>query len=261
MKRCYEILMTVGIVLVLLLLSFGLLELPKRYFEYSDKRLNGVLSIGGYDIDNGVKSMTRAQIMEVFEKDDVLMIEEKPFVLDRELADRLIAGSLREFLMMFFDKGEEELVYELTNFSSVGEGFYKSAVYNILDVENDEIYSARLGVLSLLDYWNDFCHMTHMAVVFDYDTYDILGVELACESGKFTWDFEWYLDKDFVKNVNEYYGTGITWDESAAAFKWGYISIIPWDNETMDKKVFQTLMSFMDEGDYLYGNLTEMIQE
>ena len=261
MKRCYEILMTVGIVLVLLLLSFGLLELPKRYFEYSDERLNGVLSIGGYDIDNGVKSMTRTQIMEVFEKDDVLMIEEEPFVLDRELADRLIAGSLSEFLMMFFGKEEEKLVYELTNFSPFSEGLYKSAVYNILDVENDEIYSARLGVLSLRDCWNDFYYVTNMAVVFDYDTYDILGVELACENWNSDWDFDWYLDKDFVKNVNEYYGTDFPWDESTLAFKWGYISIIPWDYETMDKKVFQTLVSSMEEGDYQYGNLTEMIQQ
>lgn len=261
MKRCYEILMTVGIVLALLLLSFGLLELPKRYFQYSDERLNGVLSIGGYDIDNGVKSMTRAQIMEVFEKDDVLMIEEGPFVLNRESADRLIAGSLSEFLMMFFGKEEEKRVYELTSVSFFSEGFYKSTVYNILDVENDEIYSARLGVLSLQDYWNDFCHITNMAVVFDYDTYDILGVELACEDGNFDWDFEWYLDKDFVKNVNEYYGTDIPWDGFTLAFKWGYISIIPWDYETMDKKVFQTLMSSMEQGDYLYGNLTEMIQQ
>lgn len=254
-KKCCEILMTVGIVLALLLLSFGLLKLPKRYFEYSDKRLGGVLSIGGYDIDNGVKSMTMEQTLDVFEKEDVLIIEEEPFTLDMELGSRLIAGSLREFLMMFFEENMKDMVEMLTDFSDISQGYYRSTACSLIYVENEEIYSVRLGILVFRDYWNNSAYLNNLEILFNRDTYEILGVNLY--GADMMWaEFDRYLDKetDIMERLNGYYGGSRPWEKTEMEFGGNYFFVTPLTADVMEGKVFRALAAAAERAEFLYFN-------
>lgn len=264
MKKWHEILITFAIIVVLLLLSFGLLKLPKLYFGHSDEKLNGVVSIGAYDIDNEIKPMSMTQLLDVFEKEDVLMVEEEAPVLDKELMDKLVDGTLKDFLLMIFNKDFEPYVYMLTELKE--EAAYASSAYTVLDVENDEIYSVRVGAMSLAyttyeTYKNN--EYVHIDIVFNLDTYDILAVSLS-DMTSYPVDFWACIDKaDMIADkLNEYYGMELSWDNLwNGDIARGYLRVTPWGYETEEKRILRTMVSRMYETGYQYVEVTEMLQE
>lgn len=259
MKKWHEILTTFAIILVLLLLSFALLKLPKLYFGHSDEKLNGVVSIGAYDIDNEIKPMSMTQLLDVFKKEDVLMVEEEAPVLDKELLDKLIGGTLKDFLLMIFNKDFESYVYMLTD---IKEGVtYTSSAYTVLNVENDEIYSVRVGAMSL-DYPIYQYESVRIAIVFNLDTYDILAVSLSDMTSSV--DFWECIDNAdmLTDKLNEYYGMELSWDDLwNGGIASSYLRVAPWGYETEEKRIFRTMISRMYETDYQYVDVTELLQE
>lgn len=260
MKKWHEILMTFGIIVVLLLLSFALLKFPKLYFEHSDDNLNGVVSIGAYDIDNEIKPMSMTQLLDVFKKEDVLMVEEEAPVLDKELLDKLVNGTLKDFLRMIFNKDFESYVYMLTE---IKEGAaYVSSAYTVLDVENDEIYSVRVGAMSLDYTMYPYNENVRIDIVFNSDTYDILAVSLS--DMNFLFDFWACIDKAdmLTDKLNEYYGMELSWDNLwNGDIAIGYLRVAPWGYETQEKRIFRTMISRMYETGYQYVDVTELLQE
>lgn len=264
MKKWHEILITFAIIVVLLLLSFGLLKLPKLYFGHSDEKLNGVVSIGAYDIDNEIKPMSMTQLLDVFEKEDVLMVEEEAPVLDKELMDKLITGTLREFLMMIFDESYGYNVYSLTQPN--GGISYASAAYTVLDVENDEIYSARVGAVSL-EYAIYGMYgpggNIYADILFNPDTCDLIEVFLSVDAS-YEIDFLTWLDRTGILSdrLNEYYGMELSWDKLwNGEIESNYLKVAPWDYYVEEKRILQTISSHMYETGYRYVDVTEMLQE
>ncbi len=263
MKKWHEIVITVVIILILLLLSFAFLKLPKLYFRHSDEKLNGVVSIGAYDINNEIRSMSVTQLLDVLEKEDVLMVEEEAPVLDKELYDKLIAGTLREFLLLIFDESHEFYVYTLTGFVQEGAA-YTSSAYTILEVEEDEIYSARVGALSLEYNMDGYKGSFHIDIVFNLETYDILGISLNDMTPYGVEDFWICLNRwdVLIENLNQYYGVELSWDNLLEGMiESKYLRVVPWDYETEMKKILRTLISSMFETGYEYVELMEMLQE
>lgn len=264
MKKWHEIVTTAAIILILLLLSFALLKLPKLYFGHSDEKLNGVVSIGAYDINNEIKSMSMAQVLDVFEKEDVLMVEEEAPVLDKELFENLISGSLREFLLMIFDKDYEYYAYMLTDLK--GEVSYAGSACTILEMENDEIYSVRVGTLSM-EYMYDTIYY-RIDLLFNLDTCDILGIMLN-DMSRNPYEVNFWLCLDTAdmvcRNLNQYYGIESSWDNLwNGGIQSNYLRLVPFDDEAETKRVLRTLSSHLYENGYQYVDLTEiteMLQE
>lgn len=247
MKKWHEFLVTVVIVLVLLLLSFGLLKLPQVYFAHSDVQLNGVISIGGYDISNGIKSMTMAQKMEAFDREDFLMVEEAPVIPDEELYEKLVETSLKEYLSMIL---YDESVYFLSDIIDFVWGKeYRSAAYNVIQVEENEIYSMKLGVLEMTG--TDYESINAgLFIIFDLETYDIFGFTLNYSDA---YTPEMFMSKmtDFKNDaqqvLNKYYETDISWEDSMCELSDYNISIMPWSYTVYEKKLLPTVMRTLQE--------------
>lgn len=161
---------------------------------------------------------------------------------------------------MIFNKDFESYVYMLTD---IKEGAaYSSSAYTILDVENDEIYSVRVGAMSLDYAMYPYNENVRIDIVFNLDTYDILAVSLSDMT--FSVDFWACIDNaDMLTNkLNEYYGMELSWDNL-----WNgdiasvYLRVTPWDYETEEKRIIRTMISRMYEIGYQYVDVTEMLQE
>lgn len=240
MKKWCEFVITAAVVLILVLLSLGLLELPRIYFARSDEQLNGVLSISGYDIDNEIKSMTMAQKMEAFNRDDFLMAEEA-LVPDEELYERL-ETSLEEYLSIIF---YDEAIYYLSDIIEfIGRGQYRSISYNVIQVEENEIYSMKLGALKMEN--EDYAIYASMIIIFDLETYDIFALSLGFDGAGF---LPYKVGEEVLLELNKYYETDILWEETMSNIDGYFINIMPWDFETYEKTLLRTLMITLQEGD------------
>lgn len=242
MKRWHEFLITAVIVLVLLLLSFELLKLPEVYFAYSDERLNGVQSINSYDIDNEIKSMTMAQKMEIFEEDDLLMMEEGPLICNGELYENLVDKSFREYLSMFYPEGDVE--YIINPIRSVWYATpYRSVAYNVIKVKENEIYSMKIGVLELNNNMYDGFYFS-LGVIFDLETYDIYAVSLQSQDYFDLFNRLWINDDAGLK-LKEYYEQDILHEKLFSNIVFDTFIVFPWDHEITQKKLLQTVIKDM----------------
>lgn len=249
MKKWHEFAITVAIVLVLLLLSFGLLKLPQVYFAHSDEQLNGVISIGGYDINNGIKSMTMAQKIEAFDREDILMVEEAPVIPDEELYEKLVETSLKEYLSMIL---YDESVYFLSDIIYFIWGKeYRSAAYNVIQVDENEIYSMKLGALEMTctDYESVYASLL---IIFDLETYDIFSFYLSYNDGDMPEPFMYKaiaFSNDAETVLNKYYETDIPWEDSVCEVSEYDIRIMPWSYAVYEKKLLPTIMRTLQENE------------
>jgi len=242
MKRWREFLITAVIVLALLLLSFELLRFPELYFAYSDQQLNGVQSINSYDIDNEIKSMTMAEKMEVFEEDDLLMMEEGPLIPNGELYENLVDKSFREYLSMFYPEGDAE--YIINPIRSIWYAApYRSVAYNVIKVKENEIYSMKIGVLELNNMNYDSYYFS-LGVIFDLETYDIYAVNLQGEN-YFDLFNKLCIEEDAGLKLKEYYEQDILHEKFFSNIMFDSFIVFPWDYEITQKKLLQTVTRYM----------------
>ncbi len=249
MKKGSEYLVTAAIFFMLLMLSVGLVKLPEVYFAYSDRQLNGGYSTDSYHINNEIKAMTMAQKLSAFEREDCLMVEEGLVEPDGELYEKLVENSLKTYLsMILYEDSVNALLEGIQTLWK--DGVYRELAYNIILVEENEIYSMKICALEMLLFQTAKTPYGHLLVMFDLETYKIFCVSLDGSVFFNSIDKVWQ-DKVSMSELNRYYETDIPWKDGRLWFSNYAVSIMPWSGETQEKKLLRSVTETLESKSYL----------
>lgn len=257
-KNLREIVITAAVVLALLVLSVLLLKAPQAYFKNADKTFAGVLDTGKFDINNEIKAMSIAQKAEIFRdefEESSYIINEIEFVWNKESLENFLDKSLRNYLHIFYnDYGHINKIIE-----KLRAGQYRGSAYNIIKVENNDIYSSNIACMDIdyADYGENYhtemwYEMLNMQIVFDRETYEILGMQLYTnsESGEAA-AYPAYKGKELAMLMEKYYNMPISLEQGTFNMESSYYIIIwPWSRQYNDI-MLQKITERMNNKEYM----------
>lgn len=242
MKNIREILVEISVILILLLLSLGLLALPKAYFKKSDEALTGITFRGNYDISNEVKAMSMSQKLELFKiyKNDAVIINEIALPWDNNEILDFLDKSFKDYLKMIsYPNDCIDTFIRNIHGGDYRSAAYRSAAYNIVEIENNEIYSLRLAVLEIVSFEHPGNYSFNISLILDLDTCEILSLEISMPNisvySQSDIDFLRYLydEKELAYALGQYYNTEIPIADDfndAVRIDYNYIRVVPWDS-------------------------------
>lgn len=100
---------------------------------------------------------------------------------------------------------------------------YRELAYNIILVEENEIYFMRICALEMMLFQTANTPYGHLLVLFDLETYKIFSVSLECSV---------FLDTTVsMSELSRYYETDIPWKDGRLWLSNHAVSIMPWSSE------------------------------
>lgn len=240
MKNIREILVEISVILILLLLSLGLLALPKAYFKKSDEALTGITDSKNYDISNEIKAMSMSQKFELFQvyKNDAVIINEIALPWDNNKILDFLDKSFKDYLKMIsYPNDCIDTFIRNIHGGDYRSAAYRSAAYNIVEIENNEIYSLRLAVLEIVSFEHPGNYSFYVSLILDLDTCEILSLEInmpdisVYSPGNINFLGYLYDEKELAYALGQYYNAEIPVADdfrNAVKIDYNYIRITPW---------------------------------
>lgn len=249
-----------ALVLVLLLLvTFALLEIPKKYYQNEDQELFSQVKTVEYSVNDMEEQMNLKQKLETFSvHGNICVTEPDPSYTQEEL--RTIASKLNaEGFEMLFWPWNNMLSTLLESDNGIRHGFE----VQILRVIDNQIYSFQMGVIHCerKDYSGN---SSDCMIIFDVQNNKILALELFGyypdeEVWKIIENEEYY--QSFLELIKEYYKEAeLTEKELMLDFEKRYLRFVPISSEDSFNETFMKEIEELADK-YLYEDYDEMIQE
>lgn len=195
--------------LLLVVMTIMLIEIPNQYYNKEDEELLGDISVTEYALRAADEDLDIKQKMDVLTRDDCLVVKESDEgITDEEKQNR--SGALLDEISKMFDENQSTILQQMM--TNIYDGLrWKSA--NIVCTIDDMIYSFDVGMAGYVD-----DNGNNIGVIYDIETGKIIHLKAyiaSSDSSYSTYDLS-ESQEAYIATLEDYFDMDISSDNSEA---------------------------------------------